>query len=495
MDLITVIGFISSLVTIEEAGRSLGSCIFDKLRLRKAKKKIVFIEWDTEEESVQRIIDAFKNNVKAAYKEHIFSQIEIEEIARSFFEERSDLQLAYFQKQEIRDFIFRTMNKYNEYNRSQMTLGERILQDTIENEGEKIGATLDVISEKVDAASESIAENRDKIGALKNSETNNNMRSFLHEVHISKTIGLATIENKINGDYEIDRSILIGKIKRDNHRFISIQGNAGCGKSALCKTLVCDEKYLLFARAEELAQASRLDDVWGCKLELIFQELSEQKIVIFIDALEFIADCNVEKFRVLQELYDVAKGYACVYIVTSCRTNDRNAFLKLHTQYDVETYEIGDISDQELRSIIHYYPVIGELCAQGIVSITGERVRLKYDIFEDICFEQFFDKVFDESRGNLCGFYEKISSLGACVYRRYQIWIANKLFIQSNRDKFISKLLFSEEADERWKKQTEIGIVKSKYCGVFFKEYVSELRENNLLNELLQIINLYGLQV
>ena len=586
MDLITVIGFISSLVTIEEAGRSLGSCIFDKLRLRKAKKKIVFIEWDTEEESVQRIIDAFKNNVKAAYKEHIFSQIEIEEIARSFFEERSDLQIAYFQKQEIRDFIFRTMNKYNEYNRSQMTLGERILQDTIENEGEKIGATLDVISEKVDAASESIAENRDKIGDLKNSETNNNMRSFLHEVHISKTIGLATIENKINGDYEIDRSILIGKIKRDNHRFISIQGNAGCGKSAMCKTLVCDEKYLLFARAEELAQASRLDDVWGCKLELIFQELSEQKIVIFIDALEFIADCNVEKFRVLQELYDVAKGYACVYIVTSCRTNDRNAFLKLHTQYDVETYEIGDISDQELRSIIHYYPVIGELCAQesyfellkspfyinlvvtngvtasdisdenafrkyiwnniiclnrkaslygidtsdvrntintivfvraqkfllgihedgvnssilhalnseGIVSITGERVRLKYDIFEDICFEQFFDKVFDESRGNLCGFYEKISSLGACVYRRYQIWIANKLFIQSNRDKFISKLLFSEEADERWKKQTEIGIVKSKYCGVFFKEYVSELRENNLLNELLQIINLYAFE-
>ena len=129
MDLITVIGFISSLVTIEEAGRSLGSCIFDKLRLRKAKKKIVFIEWDTEEESVQRIIDAFKNNVKAAYKEHIFSQIEIEEIARSFFEERSDLQIDYFQKQEIRDFIFRTMNKYNEYNRSQMTLGERILQD------------------------------------------------------------------------------------------------------------------------------------------------------------------------------------------------------------------------------------------------------------------------------------------------------------------------------------------------------------------------------
>lgn len=55
-------------------------------------------------------------------------------------------------------------------------------------------------------------------------------------------------------------------------------------------------------------------------------------------------------------------------------------------------------------------------------------------------------------------------------------------------------MLFSEEADERWKKQTEIGIVKSKYCGVFFKEYVSELRENNLLNELLQSINLYAFE-
>ena len=116
MDIISMVGFISALVTIEEAGRSWGSCILDKFNKNQAKKKLIFAEWDTEDESTQRVLDAFKCNVSAKYKEHIFQQDEIDEIAEAFLREISDWQLDYFQKEDVRLYIRRTLKKYNAAN-------------------------------------------------------------------------------------------------------------------------------------------------------------------------------------------------------------------------------------------------------------------------------------------------------------------------------------------------------------------------------------------
>ena len=464
-----------------------------------------------------------------------------------------------------------------------MSRGERILENSIEGVEEKV----DLLSEKVDDLEQLTYETKENTGALLNRDSEKNKASFLHAVHVSKTIRLDTIDNTINGEYSIDRNSTIKRIKEEAYRFISIQGNAGSGKSALCKTLVVDEEYVLFARAEELVRATNLKNVWDCELDKIFDELFNHKIVIFIDALEFIADYSSDKYSVLQELYDIASEHANVFIISSCRTTDRNSFIKLHTKYDVVTYEVEDITEEELDGISKVYPVIGELrkqqaysellkvpfyinlvvskgisaedisdenefrdyiwkniiclnekasyygldssaicntvntivferakkfllgireldiptsilralTSEGIVTISDGLVRLKYDIFEDICFEQYFDKAFEESRGNLDSYYVLIASLGSCVYRRYQIWIANKLFAKSNRNKFIYCILFSGKIDEKWKKQTEIGIVKSKYCEAFFSEYVVELEENNLIDEFLDVINLYAFEV
>lgn len=41
-------------------------------------------------------------------------------------------------------------------------------------------------------------------------------------------------------------------------------------------------------------------------------------------------------------------------------------------------------------------------------------------------------------------FYDEIENLGRCVYRRYQIWISNKMFIQVNRDKFLYRVIDHE---------------------------------------------------
>ena len=49
MDIATIIGLISSLVTIEEAGRGWASGLFHFCKKKRAKKKIVFVEWDAED--------------------------------------------------------------------------------------------------------------------------------------------------------------------------------------------------------------------------------------------------------------------------------------------------------------------------------------------------------------------------------------------------------------------------------------------------------------
>ena len=37
---------------------------------------------------------------------------------------------------------------------------------------------------------------------------------------------------------------------------------------------------------------------------------------------------------------------------------------------------------------------------EGIITYNKEGIRLKYDIYEDICFEKFFDNVYCDCKGN-----------------------------------------------------------------------------------------------
>ena len=56
---------------------------------------------------------------------------------------------------------------------------------------------------------------------------------LLAQFHDSKEIGLNNITSLINGEYEIDRTSLISKIKEANKQFVSIRGEAGSGKSVV----------------------------------------------------------------------------------------------------------------------------------------------------------------------------------------------------------------------------------------------------------------------
>lgn len=414
---------------------------------------------------------------------------------------------------------------------------------------------------------------------------NINIRKFKGALELSNS-GLKNIEGLINGEYEIDRNEFLEKITKDNERYISIQGGAGSGKSVLCKKYVENEKLVLYARAERFLEESHIDDIWGCCIQDVLECINGNKLIFFIDALEFIADCAETKFELLQYLYDMAEEYQNVYIVTSCRTSDKNAFIKLETNFSIKIYEVGDITEDELALLMKQYPIIHKmyktnsyvdllkspfyinlivsnsmdidnigdenslreyiwkniiclekksrmygilsnkvietvekivferarkfmlgihkddidrdimhaLLSEGVIAQQGDYIRLKYDIFEDICFEHYFDKAFDLCKGKYKTFYDEIENLGRCVYRRYQIWISNKMFIQVNRDKFLYSLTFSDEIPQSWKRQTEIGIVKSRFCDNYFEEQGSEILEQGMLFDFVKNINLFAFE-
>lgn len=414
---------------------------------------------------------------------------------------------------------------------------------------------------------------------------NINIRKFKGALELSNS-GLKNIEGLIKGEYEIDRNEFLEKITKDNERYISIQGGAGSGKSVLCKKYVENEKLVLYARAERFLEESHIDDIWGCCIQDVLECINGKKLIFFIDALEFIADCAETKFELLQYLYDMAAEYQNVYIVTSCRTSDKNAFIKLETNFSIKIYEVGDITEDELALLMKQYPIIHKmyktnsyvdllkspfyinlivsnsmdidnigdenslreyiwkniicleeksrmygilsnkvietvekivferarkfmlgihkddidrdimhaLLSEGVIAQQGDYIRLKYNIFEDICFEHYFDKAFDLCKGKYKTFYDEIENLGRCVYRRYQIWISNKMFIQVNRDKFLYSLTFSDEIPQSWKRQTEIGIVKSRFCDNYFEEQGSEILEQGMLFDFVKNINLFAFE-
>lgn len=393
----------------------------------------------------------------------------------------------------------------------------------------------------------------------------------------SKNVGLHNIDCKINDEYEIDRSKLISKIKLDNFKNLSIQGGAGSGKSVLCKKIVEGDETLVYARAERFCEETDINKIWGINIKETLELLNDKPIVFFIDSLEFIADIPT-KLELLCSLYEYTKQYPKAKIITSCRTSDKKAFIKIECNYNVNVYEVPDLTiaeqsviakkysiiktmfdmnlyaellkspfyvnlivskitnidnimdENQLRDYIWQYiiclddgnikkviesivftraknfllgvfsmdydaGIIKKLVSEGIVIRNEKSIRLKYDIFEDICFEQYLDAEFDKCKGRYDLFFEEIEKFDRCIYRRYQIWISNKLLAKNNRERFLFELVFSDKMPQNWRKQTEIGLVKSRFCGQFFSEYGKTIISRGMINDFIKITNIYAFEI
>ena len=322
----------------------------------------------------------------------------------------------------------------------------------------------------------------------------NNLLKWKDALKNSK-VCLEGIDCKINNEYEINRTDIIQKIRTDNYKNISVQGAAGSGKTVLCKTLIESEQYVVYARAERFLEESDINNIWRFNIRETLACLNDKPVTFFIDALEFIADCKT-KLDLLNVLYDCAKEYPNVRIITSCRTSDRNAFIKLEGNYNIHVYELGELTIEQKADIAQKYSIIAEmatigaykdflssplyinlvvihisdlekiedenqfreyiweniickkekrysdlindivfsrarnlsvgvsadnydkrdideLISDGILVKNLNTVRLKYDMFEDICFERFFDNTLEweqHSWEKINDYYKKVFS-------------------------------------------------------------------------------------
>ena len=484
MDLMAAIGLLSSIVTLEEAGRSWVLIVKDKLK----RKEIDINNWDSDDPLVQACVDRFKTDMGDKYKDHIFSEEEIQEIIRGFFEQNRELRIGNEEKKQMTQIIEDILYAYNEHTKSLMSSGERTLHNTLSSDFSKI---------------------MDKLGVIEEQPHKENIKKFLRAIEISKEIELENIEELINGEYEIDRSEIIETIQAGREKLVSIQGNAGSGKSVVCKKLLKGKEYVLVTRAENLSTGKKVNELWDCDVEDAILWLENKPLYIFIDAIEFIADCGDNAFTLLQEIYRLADKYSNVYIITSCRTTDSSAFMKINTKYRIKTYEIPDLAKNEIDKVAKSYPIILSLqqnkkysdllcvpfylnlivsggfveenindennfrnliweriiclkdkCkkygvlqsdvrktverivferasrfvvgvdsdivdsdilealkSEGIIVESRNKIRLKYDIFEDICFERYIDKAFDACHGSYNVFFDEIEKIGRCIYR------------------------------------------------------------------------------
>jgi len=307
MNLMTAIGFLGTLVTFEEAGKSWLQITKEKIK----NKEIDINKWDSNDPVVQRCLDRFKTDMREQYRDYIFSTEDVDEIISEFFNQNKDLSINFEEKKELSSIIRKIFSEYNDYAKSQMTSGERTLHNEISVTKEGLLDKLDLIEQK---------------------PRRENIQRFLRSVENSKEIELENIEECINGEYEIDRSELLNTIQLEGERLITIQGNAGSGKSVICKKLLKGKEYVLATRAENLSTVKNINELWDCDLEDACQWLDSKSLYIFVDAIEFIADCGNNAFLILQELYRYAEKNKNVRVITSCRNVDSSAFIKINSK-------------------------------------------------------------------------------------------------------------------------------------------------------------------
>ena len=334
MDPINAANFASALITIASGLKGLLMRLFGK--------HFIFPKINSRNSRVRNILETFQKNMKSAYGNHIFSLEEISQIQALVLIDSKFVKINERERGYVSDYVYRTFEAYNESIRKSLNHDSQVILDNQESNFNEIRKKLNDIAEK---------------------DSKENFYKFEKAVENSKNIGLHNIDDKIKNEYEIDRSKIIEKIKQDNAQIICISGSAGVGKSALCKKLISAEKYVLYTRAEQLNSASRIDDLWHCNVEKCIKSITNDKLYIFIDALEFIADVqnSIVRIELLQELFELARKNENVHIVTSCRTSDMGAFAKLFANYEVQSYKIEELSREEIEGICSKYPLIKEL--------------------------------------------------------------------------------------------------------------------------------------
>lgn len=182
---------------------------------------------------------------------------------------------------------------------------------------------------------------------------NSDFNQYEEACHNSTLFMDNDIIDSLGGSYVIDRKSDIDKISENENKYKLIIGQAGSGKSALCKRYVLEQEACLYLRADALPNSNNCNSIWNFNFDKVFKYLNK-KVTIFIDSLEYLCEQRA-KLNVLSIICDKVKQYENLELVCSCRASDLTAFIQLESKYCFFVYEVFPISKDEKMKIAQYF--------------------------------------------------------------------------------------------------------------------------------------------
>lgn len=179
---------------------------------------------------------------------------------------------------------------------------------------------------------------------------------------------LQQIKTTIGDDFSLDRKDLIEDVLKSKARIKIIAGEAGAGKSALCRKL-CEEwetqgDIVLACRSEKLKEVKSIDDIWGFKVENILCPTNNRKVFLYVDGLEFIANI-LTKRDLVYSLCELTKNNENLNILLSCRTRDLHCFRFLTNLYSSDVIKVPPLTQDETRKAIEANKALSQYISGG----------------------------------------------------------------------------------------------------------------------------------
>lgn len=545
MDLTIIIGLIGSFLTIGDVGNSFFSYV-------KHNRKFNLNSWRHIDPNVDKFIGKFNEEIATTYRNHIFTKDEKNEIVKSCIKKLE------IKNDEISNIISEIIDEYNEYQMASLSKGEKVILDRImsynsefseDNKNSILNKLCRITKKSSDIVFGSIDEFINKEYEIDRSEFIDSIdighneivliqrnagsgksvvaKKLLKEkefVFATRAEALIGIKN-INEIWGIDVEAVLSYFSKKEFYFLvdAIEFVADCGNVVFDRLEEIYRLTTLYSNVCVIITCRTIDSSKLYNLNSRYVQKTYEVPSLTVEDLNNIGN----KYPIIKSLQQ-DNGYSGLLIspfyinlivsngLKKENINDENDFRKWIWENVIclkEKCFSYEVTQSEIRKVVENIvftrskeflagvykddfeeKIIKALISEDVLICNDDLVRLKYDIYEDICFERYIDKKFDLCRGDYNSFYNEIEEFGRSIYRRYQIWISNKLFILDTRQKFIYTLLNDENIESEWKKQTEIGIVRSNYCGLLFEEF-QDILDFQSINELIRITNLYAFKM